>query len=583
VNLAAQGPSSSPLVPGYRLDRYELLCPIAEGGMASVWVARLQRKHGFEKLVAIKTILPKFAEDIRFQQMFLDEARIASRIEHANVAHILDLGDEHDVLYLVMEWVDGEALSKLNRMVEKKGQKIPPGVLLRVIADTCGGLHAAHELRGTDGELLGVVHRDVSPQNVLINSKGVAKLIDFGIAKARDRVAEDTNAGLLKGKIQYMSPEQALGKSVDRRADVWAVGAIVYHLLAGHPPYEGENQLATLHLLTSGKPPIPLPPTVPAPVSAVVRKALSQDPERRFQSAAELQSALETAMAEGGLVTTTADVAAYVAEHMGDRADARRQSIDLALKAATERVRMQALLQPPSSESASGVLDARTTVRGGSSGHIAAASVRPSVPPGAVNAQGTHDSFPPSSAAPAAMAKPLSEVSNATLGSAALTAPLSMPPPAPRRSRGPLVAIALAALVGAGVAGAVALRLVGSDGARSTAGANAATAATATAAAPPGAAATGNATSASNAPPAPASSSAPATAAAAPTDTAAQAATALPRYGGWAPAPRTGGAAAAPPAAAPTVASTAASPPAATTAAPAPKPPPKPGVVDDGF
>jgi eukaryotic-like serine/threonine-protein kinase len=163
-------PRPSPLAPGFKLERYELLCPIAEGGMASVWIARQTGKHGFEKFVAIKTVLPKFASDARFQQMFQDEARIASRIEHANVAQILDVGEQHDITYLVMEYVDGESLSTVHRTLTKKGMKVPPGVILRVMADVCGGLHTAHELREDDGQLLGVVHRDVSPQNVLVST-----------------------------------------------------------------------------------------------------------------------------------------------------------------------------------------------------------------------------------------------------------------------------------------------------------------------------------------------------------------------------------------------------------------------------
>ena len=216
---------ASPLAPGYRLDRYELLGPLAEGGMASVWIARQRGKHGFEKLVAIKTILPQFAADDALPQMFLDEARIASRIEHSNVARILDLGEEHDVLYLVMEYIDGDSLSKLRRACTEGGMLVPPGVVLRMLADACSGLHEAHELKDEDGTLLDIVHRDVSPHNILVTTKGVAKVIDFGIAKARDRLAGDTNAGVLKGKIQYMAPEQALGRKVDRRADVWAIGA----------------------------------------------------------------------------------------------------------------------------------------------------------------------------------------------------------------------------------------------------------------------------------------------------------------------------------------------------------------------
>jgi eukaryotic-like serine/threonine-protein kinase len=337
----------SPLAPGYRLDRYEMLCPIATGGMAQVWVARLHGKHGFEKLVAIKSILPKYAEDQRFQQMFLDEARIASKIEHTNVAQILDLGEEHHVLFLAMEWVDGESLSKLARAVERRGTRVPTGILARVLADTLGGLHAAHELRGDDGALLGVVHRDISPQNILISTKGAAKLIDFGIAKARDRVAEDTNAGLLKGKIHYMAPEQANGSDVDRRADLWAIGATLFHLLTGRPPFEGENQLATLHLLTSGKPPAPLPPFVPRAIAEVVERSLAFDANDRYATAADMQTALEHAMVEARCVATQSDVAKYVTEQLADRNRARREAVDLAVAAAKERARVDLLLRPP--------------------------------------------------------------------------------------------------------------------------------------------------------------------------------------------------------------------------------------------
>jgi len=343
-------------MPGYFLDRYELLCPIADGGMASVWVARLRGKHGFEKLLAIKTILPQFAADERFQEMFLDEARIASRIEHANVAQIVDVGEQHDVTYLVMEWVDGDSLSRLYRSLKKNNVALPMNVLLRIVADACGGLHAAHELKDERGALLGVVHRDVSPQNILVSSRGMAKLIDFGIAKAQGRVIADTNAGLLKGKIHYMAPEQALGGAVDRRADVFAVGALLYHYLAGEPPFDGPNQLAILKRLTSTQPAAPLPPSVPPPVAALVMRALALSADERFATAADLQAAIESAMIESRLTCTQAQVAAFVGEHGASRTASRKEAIDLALSAAAERARVRDVLRPNPEKSATGVL-----------------------------------------------------------------------------------------------------------------------------------------------------------------------------------------------------------------------------------
>src|SRR5271165_1080543 len=162
--------TESVLRAGYRLDRYELLCPIASGGMATVWLAQLRGKRGFEKLFAIKTIKTDLTDDPRFQEMFLDEARIASGIQHPNVAQILDLGEQEQVLYIVMEWVDGESLAKIRKLTSKRKSVLPIGVALRVLADACSGLHAAHELRDDDGEHLGIVHRDVSPQNILIST-----------------------------------------------------------------------------------------------------------------------------------------------------------------------------------------------------------------------------------------------------------------------------------------------------------------------------------------------------------------------------------------------------------------------------
>lgn len=208
------------LRPGTRLGRYELLVPIARGGMARVWAARQHGQRGFQKLVAIKTILPHLAEEPEFERMFLDEARIASGVHHPNVCEIYELGEDKRTLYLAMEWVNGDSLSRVLR-ASGKTEAFDARVVARIVADACAGVHAAHELADDDGQPLGVVHRDMSPHNVLLTADGVTKVCDFGVAKALGQLHEQTSAGQLKGKISYMSPEQVTGAPIDRRSDVF--------------------------------------------------------------------------------------------------------------------------------------------------------------------------------------------------------------------------------------------------------------------------------------------------------------------------------------------------------------------------
>jgi eukaryotic-like serine/threonine-protein kinase len=337
-------PAQVTLEPGTRLDRYELLCVLAHGGMANVWLARVQGKHGFERLYAVKTILPNVADDEAFKTMFLDEARIATRIEHPNVVHMTDVGEASKIAYLVMDLVEGEPLHRLPRACEKRGQRIPLGVVLRIIADACHGLHAAHELCDAAGVPLGVVHRDMSPSNILISSAGVAKVIDFGVAKARDRSTGQTTVGTLKGKISYMPREQALGRDVDRRADTWALGAVLYYLLAGRPPYKEEQQLATLQLAMNGAPIPPLPANLPITLRTAVNRALAHEPSQRFQTAAEMGEALESLMRKLGVVTTHAQVGTFVQQALGEKFDARKKLVASALAEAANREQSRSAL-----------------------------------------------------------------------------------------------------------------------------------------------------------------------------------------------------------------------------------------------
>ena len=217
--------SASTLGPGARLGRYELLCPVAYGGMARVWAARQHGQRGFQKTVAIKTILPHLAHNPEFERMFLDEARIAAGVHHPNVTEIYELGEEGHVLYLAMEWVNGDSLVHvLKGIASKQAQPIELRIAARIIADACAGLHAAHELTDDDGSLLNVVHRDVSPHNIMVSLEGTVKMTDFGVAKAFGQSHQATMAGQVKGKVAYMAPEHIGGTTFDRRADIFAMG-----------------------------------------------------------------------------------------------------------------------------------------------------------------------------------------------------------------------------------------------------------------------------------------------------------------------------------------------------------------------
>ncbi len=326
--------------PGQSVGRYEFLVPIAQGGMASVWAARLKGSHGFSKTVAVKTMLPTVSDEPQFEQMFLDEASIASRIRHPNVAEILDLGEQDELLYLVMEWVDGEPLSAVRWAASKQGG-IPLPIGVKVLVDACSGLHAVHELKDEYGEPVGLVHRDISPQNILVGYDGVVKLVDFGVAKAAGRSSPNTSVGEVKGKPPYMSPEQALGMLVDRRTDLFAMGIVLYQVTTGRHPLRGETDIATLQNIISERP-VALPSThvrgYPARLEAIVLRALQRDPSKRFQTASEMGAALEDLFISGDLPRVRPeDVGKYVSQLFGEGGDARRAALREAVRLADQR------------------------------------------------------------------------------------------------------------------------------------------------------------------------------------------------------------------------------------------------------
>jgi eukaryotic-like serine/threonine-protein kinase len=310
----------SAFAPGKILGRYELLAPIARGGMAEVWAARLLGSRGFQRVVAVKTIVSGIMDDAANEQMLLQEASLASRIQHPNVAATLDLGEQDGVLFLVMEWVDGEPLTVLLEQTRRNGP-IPLPIAINLIGQACQGLQAAHELRDDEGAPLGIVHRDVSPHNVLVTHTGTVKLVDFGIAKATNAVTGSTETGAVKGKLAYMAPEQVRGEAIDRRADVFAMGILLYLLTTGQHPHKGATLAETIHRLLSETPkrPSELVEAYPPLLEPIVLKALNKETEGRFADARELFEALAQAVPEAFQPGFESEVASFLEQVVGDR------------------------------------------------------------------------------------------------------------------------------------------------------------------------------------------------------------------------------------------------------------------------
>jgi serine/threonine-protein kinase len=323
------------LLPGSVLGRYELVLKIATGGMGEVWAARLNGSRGFQKVLAVKTLLPELSHNPNFEQAFLDEAALAARIKHPNVVQIIDLGEEENVLYQVMEWVSGASLWSVMRASARR-DGIPLLVAARIVCQICAGLHAAHELKTDDGVALGLVHRDVSPQNILITSDGLAKVVDFGVAKYAGRGVAETKAGELRGKVPYMAPEHVMGQSVDRRADVFALGVLLYQLVSGEHPFLADDDRLTLARISSPVPAAPLKkhvPSLPDAVGDIVAAALAKNPRARTATAADLMRALERALPECALQSSNQLIADHMRETVGEQIETRARELREALTA----------------------------------------------------------------------------------------------------------------------------------------------------------------------------------------------------------------------------------------------------------
>jgi eukaryotic-like serine/threonine-protein kinase len=311
-----------------QIDRYELVAEIASGGMATVYLARLLGMGGFQRFFAIKRLHPHLGNDESFVEMFLDEARLVAAIRHQNVVPVLEVGAGKSGYYLVMEYIEGESFGGLLSRVARDQKRIPPTASVRIVLDMLAGLQSAHDLRDPDGKTLGVVHRDVSPQNILVDVDGVSRISDFGVAHATSRLSS-TRAGQLKGKVAYMAPEQARGQPVTRSADVFAAGIVLWEALCRKRLFMAENEAVTLNNLMFE----PIPklrqgnPTMPAALEKVLDKALERKEENRFSTAQEFADAIEAAAKAARMLGTQLEVKSFLLSLMGDEITHRREAL----------------------------------------------------------------------------------------------------------------------------------------------------------------------------------------------------------------------------------------------------------------
>jgi serine/threonine protein kinase len=319
--------------PVRRFGNYTLIKKLATGGMAEIWLARQQGLAGFQRFIVIKKILSHLSEQKTFSDMFLDEARTSAQLNHPNVVQIYDLGSEGGTFYIAMEFIAGENLAAIAWRGMKRGKPFPPAYAARVIADTSKALHYAHHLKGPTGVPLEIVHRDISPQNILVTYEGDIKVVDFGIAKAANK-SEVTKTGMLKGKFSYMSPEQCLGAPVDMRSDIFALGILLYELCTGKRLFKHESELMILEMITKRS--VVVPSQVAQGISPgledIILRALDKDTSRRFQTGQEMQIALEEYLRDEGQQATSADIAAYMRELFADKIEEKRKLREIASK-----------------------------------------------------------------------------------------------------------------------------------------------------------------------------------------------------------------------------------------------------------
>jgi eukaryotic-like serine/threonine-protein kinase len=300
------------------LGRYELLAPLAQGGTAEVFLARLVGAGGFEKVVVLKRLLEHLADDREYVDMFLDEARLGARLDQSNIVQTIELGCVDGHYFIAMEYLQGLSLHHVGKQALRRAGGLPPELTLALAVQACTGLHYAHEATQADGTPLRLVHRDISPQNLIVTYEGVLKIVDFGIAHAAAEARDArTRVGFIKGKFAYMSPEQCLGKPFDRRCDVFALAIVVHELLTGKRLFRRANDYDTYQAIVSGAVPRPsqLNPRLDAAIDAVLLKALATRPEQRYLSAEAFGEDLQALLHRMGKHGSSGEIARYLEQH----------------------------------------------------------------------------------------------------------------------------------------------------------------------------------------------------------------------------------------------------------------------------
>ena len=315
------------MIPLTRFGKYTLVAQLGRGGMAEVYLAFVSGPANFRKPVVIKRILADLQSDERLVEMFFDEARLAARLHHPHVVQTYEVGEIDGSHFLAMEYLEGQPLHRLLRMCAKRRVRMPPPIAVRIAVDALDGLDHAHRLRDFDGTHLGVVHRDISPQNVFVTYDGVVKVLDFGIAKSVTQVVQ-TRVGAIKGKYAYIAPEQARSDSqVDARADIWATGVVLWESLVGQRLFKGETDIATLEASTRG--PIPLLgdalPGAPPQLERILERALERDPDRRYPNATAMKTELEHFLRQEPAPVDRAELAKYMRKLFGDEIERHRK------------------------------------------------------------------------------------------------------------------------------------------------------------------------------------------------------------------------------------------------------------------